>query len=528
LGVAEQQTKPRRLPQQHPRGNRKINMIFRLKFLLKLARRRSMMKRRSKALKNLAAISIITKLYMHVKGGGHDLAKLPACLRELLLLELVKRRSKQIDGEEQKRNLPLRKAVHLLISSETKKFEFGGLISFSKMNNVLLNTFKILRILERAPNLQHLILNVEERMDKLKIFKNTHFCIKYGHTKSICKVLKNLQCVEFFHIDFSDMRLEDLGADIEDFKLSFSRLTEFLFQPREIICKFQTDLDCGEALIEESWIPAEPCALRHLCISPSTSDLPAVFPEVTNLQVYCAEDETEDKEDKFKSMLRFSGIECLLLNNLPTFSILERFIGAYGANLHTLMIYVEEDAMAGKSLSFSGIFASCPKLQKMQLLGVDISDDREAIDLFAPLREFEWTPYNIRLQKFEVTNILSALPNLEKFTLFGWEYLAVDDLKKLTSNIAHNMILDKLTTIKLLISHDTEDIFEVPLLLAVRNLIAITAAFLPALVDIEFNTGYMESSSFDEDHIVYIGETFQEWIGEGSIANFIRAIKNRN
>ncbi|XP_065336354.1 uncharacterized protein LOC135937189 [Cloeon dipterum] len=524
--------------------------------------------RRSKTLKDLATRSIITKLCTHLKGGGHNLAKLPACLRESLLLELVKRRSNKQYGEEQKRNLPLtmRKAVSLLISSETKKFEFGGLLSYTKRNNVLRNTFKILQILTRAPNLEHLIINVKEkfenhhyplleersiqaisRMENLKILKIIEFAVKYDDMKSICKVLKKLQYVEFFHIDFSDTRLEDLGADIEDFKSSFSRLTVILFESaRVMLCPFERKLKrlCLQNLpnlkiiykcqdytnfdspLEESLIPVEPCVLRHLCISPSTSDLPSVFPEVTNLHVRFPRNEITD-EDKLKSILRFSSIECLLLNFPPTFSIFERVIGAYGANLHTLIIIAVE-ITDGESPSFSRIFASCPKLQKLVLSGVDISDYKKPIDTFAPLREFEWTPYDTGLQTFEVTNILSALPNLEKITLSDLESLEVDDLKKLASNIKENKILGKLTEIKLIFpvcGHFESDDDRV-LLRAVRDIIANAVAYLPALVDIELYLGYRLNSLY-QDQIRKIGEKFQELIGDDSIVKFIRTIENR-
>ncbi|XP_065345173.1 protein argonaute-2-like [Cloeon dipterum] len=65
--------------------------------------------------------------------------------------------------------------------------------------------------------------------------------------------------------------------------------------------------------------------------------------------VHCRVDEMKDK---YKSILHFSSIECLILDDLQSIPMLDRYIVAYGANLHTLIIggHLEpEKTMDGQS-----------------------------------------------------------------------------------------------------------------------------------------------------------------------------------
>ncbi|CAB3383824.1 Hypothetical predicted protein [Cloeon dipterum] len=388
--------------------------------LMKLARSRP---DRRTTLKDIMTRSVAKKIGNYLN-GAQTLANLPIELRESVLLEFVQVTSGSSLGGSQDFMARLEQAVSQLTSARTKKFKFGGLLSSRNYVTMPQDITKVLEILSaKAKNLELLKINVVKRkvhalcpmlesksieaickLEKLRILKISNFVIQYQKLKSICKVLINLRSVNVRFISFDrDMEPEDLDADIEDLKLSFSRLKEFLFsslysenpliQTLATLCvqhlpQLEIVNDFAESVTFfsnlESTEGVKDSDLCHLGVYPThTSDLSAVFPKVTHLKVLLLGDEPEEN---INSILHFSNIESLNFHSLPSVSVLDRFFGAYGANLLTLILSCD-----WQSLSFSSIFAACPKLQVLKLDDVVISDDREPIKEFAQLTELKWT-----------------------------------------------------------------------------------------------------------------------------------------
>ncbi|CAB3367607.1 Hypothetical predicted protein [Cloeon dipterum] len=272
-------------------------------------------------------------------------------------------------------------------------------------------------------------------------------------------------------------------------------------------------------------VPEETSALRHLHAAPTTFDLPAAFPNVTHLKADCT---AIEPENKYASILRFSNIESLNLRIQPFAFTLNSFLEAYGGNLHTLMI----ESKDWLNFSFSRIFDACPKLRKIELGHILILDDMKPLESFAQLRELHWKPKN----QFEMTNILSA-PNLERVYLScRHDWISVENLRKLMSLVADKKILSKLTSFSLRLfgSINYREI-NYDLLRALRDFVAVAAVHLPKLVNFKFWLGikgrhprlprYFQSDNPEE--LGKIGTKFQEWIGDDTIVEFIRAINVR-
>ncbi|XP_065349479.1 uncharacterized protein LOC135945608 [Cloeon dipterum] len=528
---------------------------------MKLARSRP---DRRTTLKENMTRSIARKIGNYLN-GEQTLANLSIELRESVLLEFVQVTSGSSLGGSQDFMARLEQALSHLTSAHTKKFKFGGLLSSRNFVTMPQDITKVLEVLStKAKNLELLKINVKRKVHalcpmlesksieaicklvKLRILKISNFVVQYQKLKSICKVLINLRSVNVRFISFErDMEPEDLDADIEDLKLSFSRLKEFLFsslcsenpliQKLTTLCvqhlpQLEIVNDFAESVTYfsnlESTEGVKNSDLRHLGVYPThNSDLSAVFPKVTHLKVLLMGDEPEEN---INSILHFSNIESLNFHSLPSVSVLDRFFGAYGANLLTLILSCD-----WQSLSFSRIFAACPKLQVLKLDDVVISDDKEPIKEFAQLTELKWTlrKSDGLMPKSKVCNILSALPNLKKLSLSDWTDLEIDDLNKLTALIAGKKILGELTRLDLESKTELEDgAIDVKLFRVFVDLIANAAAYLQNLAVFRLNLCYMKGKiaqhlkSKQPLQIGEIGEKFQDWIGDKSIADFIRVI----
>ncbi|CAB3367610.1 Hypothetical predicted protein [Cloeon dipterum] len=292
-----------------------------------------------------------------------------------------------------------------------------------------------------------------------------------------------------------------------------NKLTKLCYQhlPKlEVVREFADTLKCS-GITMELIVPKETSALRHLRSTPSTFDLPAAFPNVTHLRADCTGDVREEQHDS--SILRFASIESLAL-----------IIRRVATSVSTLDSFLE------------AIFDACPKLQRLELC--QMWDGNDPLEFFAQLREFHWTMgrSNKVLCKFEVTNILAA-PNLEKLFLEDFEnQLGIDELRKLTSLVADQKILRKLTSLSLkfglLFNHRN---INYNLLRALRDFVAVAAVHLPNLVHFYmvlvcedrvpgcFNFYFSD----EEEDVCSIGRQFEEWIGDDSIAKFIRLINAR-
>ncbi|CAB3373170.1 Hypothetical predicted protein [Cloeon dipterum] len=277
----------------------------------------------------------------------------------------------------------------------------------------------------------------------------------------------------------------------------------------------------------ELTIPEETSSLRHLVAAPTTFDLPVAFPNVTHLKAHCSKAELQDQYD---SILRFANIESLML---PYASSLHFFLEAYGANLQTLIM----NSRCWYKYSFKQIFDACPKLQRLEMYNVQISDDKKPIESFSQLRELRMTLGHYLDHNIVLTNILSA-PNLEKISLSCYlEELDIDDLRKLMSLIADEKILRKLTSFCLRLSR-TIDYRKInyDFLRTLRDFVAIAAVHLPNLVDFTLwlscrnrEDGFALSLRSDQEkQLCIIGERFQKWIGDDSIANITPATTPSN
>ncbi|XP_065336663.1 uncharacterized protein LOC135937441 [Cloeon dipterum] len=497
--------------------------------------------------------------------GTIKLENLPLTIRKEVLDQLMGMRHKgDVDHHFQKRIDRVIEAYAQLISPDTKKIDLSGLISWCSQENVSKNITKALEVISaKAVCLEHLDLSFPEYttfdriqnsflddnsirailgMENLKIIRFS--LVEYIPLKRICKNLQKLQYVECEFLQFSGV--EDIEADIEDLKLSFSRLRVFLYGgfkhsfaqlliqhlPNLYMVRDFDDILHFNSTFEELPIPAETSELRVMYTAPTTIDLPAKFPNVTHLNANCVEVEPENQHD---SILRFTRIESLALNIQPFPSTLNSFLDAYGANLHTLMI--RSGRTSSLKFSFQRIFDACPNLQKLTLTCVKISDDRQPLKSFAQLRELDWTPDSIN-DEFVVTNILAA-PNLQKFSLScNHSEMSARNLQKLTSLVAEKKILSKLTSLSLNFCDCIEQEVVVDInyefLRALRDLVAVSAVHLPNLIDFKLGMCFEEyseticiQSNLEYDLHYVFGRKFQDWIEDDSIVEFILAFNAR-
>ncbi|CAB3373167.1 Hypothetical predicted protein [Cloeon dipterum] len=472
--------------------------------LLELVRRRTS-GNEIKSLKKIATITVVESIGYHVNGEV-TLKNLAFTLRVMLMHELNQLRINdypEVTQENVERRI---QAYSQLVCPQTRKVELAGLMCYFLGESSTQRTTKLLEaISSKAAGLEHLglhansngiCLNFEKNfikpissMGNLKII---HFSnVKYIHLKPVCKNLKKLQyvnCMELEHFEEED-------ANIEDFKSSFSHLRVFLFiqsipfsfgkklrkqciqhLPKlEVVADFADTSSFHGSGFNELVMPAQTSALRHLHAVPTVFNLPAAFPNVTHLNVKCTEVKPKDRYD---STLRFASIESLTLYTCSVDSALSQYLEAYGANLHTLNLYpIGQHCL---KCSFKGIFDACPKLRKLTLYNVQISDDKKPIKSSAQLRELHLKLGHNNV-KLELTNIL-AVPNLEKVCLDSKNGLRVDELRRLTTLMANKKIWHDLTSLSLeceLTVVDRKRYFE--WLRALRDFVAVAAAYLPKI-----------------------------------------------
>ncbi|CAB3382539.1 Hypothetical predicted protein [Cloeon dipterum] len=447
-------------------------------------------------------------------------------------------------------------------------FELNGLMSFSRHQKIDENVSKILKIIaEKMPNIQVLKVNVQTRfsysdicvkrcleissvesiskMENLRELKIPSFKIHFFYLKNICKTLKSLQQVEVI-IDFGFIEFPHqlLGSDVEDFKSCFSRLKVFLFrecshsftiflmQLHRLCLQHLPNLEvmgnsasksncyrCHE--LDEQLVSS---SLRYVCVAPYRQHLHLNFPNATHLKVVWEMSETEQNE--LDSLLRFSKIEMLYLENVPSASVLNNFI-VYSSNLHTLNL----KNVIEPPLEFRGIFTCFPNLQILRVKYGTVPDGDEPIQFFAKLTELKWIMTCIN-SKVVLSNILSA-PNLQKLSLrFRIQSLDVEDLNQLASLVEQKAILGKLTYFVFSLLDICDSDFDVEVLRALRDFYQIASSSLRDLTGADLRLihkrGCSDVGLYDsriENCIDNIGGYFSNRIGDSSIADFLRVYK---
>ncbi|CAB3365594.1 Hypothetical predicted protein [Cloeon dipterum] len=375
------------------------------------------LRRRNKSLLEIAAKYIVDNLNIYLENG--QLENLPFSMREDVLREFLSRRiavpNQKLSATQFAEKL---NEFTTLLNPQTRYIDLNGLMSFCPSTiSEEMWTKVVQTIATNAPNVQSLSFGSKGISDFKQCFKRLKV-LQFGwqplrawmsvslFRRTCIQHLPKLQFVDYF------------GSRISD-------------------CPHESMLD-----IE---LPSEASSLRHLHTTPTPLSLVEAYPHLTHLTVQWFQGR-QYQMSEFDSLLHFTKIEALILDDIPSAEILDLFLDTYGKDLRELKIFSLE-----LRLKFKKIFESCPKLEKLTVKGAVMTDDFESIQFYDKLREFEYLPMNGTIGNGTLTlsNILAA-PLLESVDIFlNMLHHNVDmtDLERVSSLIRNKSILSRVKTL---------------------------------------------------------------------------------
>ncbi|XP_065347395.1 uncharacterized protein LOC135944410 [Cloeon dipterum] len=472
------------------------------------------LRRKNKSLLEIAAKNIVDNLNIYVE--KEQLKNLPFCMREAVLRELLSRRiifpKEKLCATEFGKKL---NGFTTLLHPQTRDIDLDGLMSFCPSTCIEEVCTRVVQLIAaRAPNVQSLSfgfmgsLYIDEtrvaaicRLKELKNLDISKVILQYRYLTIICKRLKKLEQIQLRSVEKFPVDYLSKDNAVSDFKRCFKRLKVLKFrkhptQPGPIVTLFRRicikhlpklqyvdffesrKSDYTHESLLEIELPSETSSLRHLHTAPTPLPLGEAFPHLTHLTVQWFRGRLYHFNE-IDSLLHFTKIEALILDDIPSAEIVDLFLNKYGKDLRELKIFSMD-----LELQFKKIFGCCPKLEKLTVQGALMTDDSESIQCFAKLREFDWLPMNGMSGNSTLTlsNILSA-PLLESVVINLDMYHDVDlaDLMKVSSLISNKSILSRAKTLNFHINLErmTNPHTEVILFRAVSEITKNACAFLP-------------------------------------------------
>ncbi|CAB3385490.1 Hypothetical predicted protein [Cloeon dipterum] len=354
-------------------------------------------------------------------------------------------------------------ALEVLLSPIVEEIDLTDVMSFSPDYFKQQYYSKAMQLIQtKAPRVLTLKSSEEFFIDQqivdpivnLKCLTNLDFqkcSMKYLDLMKVCTSLPSLKSVNvqiFFESDFLE--------DVEVFKESFSNL-EYL------ICSLSFDfglLDKGDNIARLFWrrcmenllnlkgldisgkyaklmtftqsfdaiVPGK-SNLETLKCMPNTLKMHLLFPEVNDLEIFFS---AFDSTAAIKNMLLFpKSVQSLKLRSVSLPQVVDIFLAKYGPHCTSLMIEAREEMI----YSYKRIFSNCPKLERLTLYFLKMTDDGSNITFHKncdALTKFSLFPPRGSFAK--LSNILTAAPNLQHFTLIS-EWCDLEDLQILSSLI---------------------------------------------------------------------------------------------
>ncbi|XP_065334377.1 uncharacterized protein LOC135935755 [Cloeon dipterum] len=233
--------------------------------------------------------------------------------------------------------------------------------------------------------------------------------------------------------------------------------------------------------------------LNHREIPFTDGDLHLKFPNITHLKIKWSEYWTHD-EREINAMLRFSQVEFLILDSVPSAKVLKQFLTAYGKNLLTL--HLENNV--GILQTYGSILHSCLKLERLQLSRLELNRNLELLPISAELRVLQVYFPKTSCGKL-LSSILPSAPKLEEVDL--WGELNVEDLATASRLIAERKILQNLKRLTIrfnLGNHYSSKEDKNSYCEAVNELVKNCIAFLPKLEDVGYNAPFWGQEEGEE------------------------------
>ncbi|CAB3382850.1 Hypothetical predicted protein [Cloeon dipterum] len=402
-------------------------------------------------------------------------SKLPHSIIEEILKRVLSRKCSNSSGDRTE-YAKMKNRVAQLLNSRTIQIDLNNLMSFCPATeNQLVEVTEVLELIQaRAPNVESLAIeavpddsfeendghcnksNILNRnavlaiggMEKLKTLRFLGYRIRYSDFKTICRNIKSLTHVNVdLHVNsFPNLKSFLFRAYSENKSLPYKSqvvITRLCLQHLPLL-----EAVLSSATLDKyaenyfTFFPIPMCApttesysLRHLCIYSGGLKAEDVewFPNVTHLMINCFNND----ESKLAPLCRFSKVESLILQHCHNALTTDRFLKAYGANLHTFCLI---NPYSGQGYELGTIFNLCPKLETLILVGVKLVGSTP-FNCANHLKFFKIKNL-IRSGRFRLSNVLSS-PKLEHVDIQNMIF-KLDDLKELSTLIKNKRILRNL------------------------------------------------------------------------------------
>ncbi|XP_065335115.1 uncharacterized protein LOC135936284 [Cloeon dipterum] len=447
-----------------------------------------------------------------------------------IVLKLMAKKCTKLVREKEEMAVLMLPVLSLFLAMRPAKIDLTAFLTFCPMR-LKCRYFKeaVIRIATKNPEVEELSLaTLANRffltIDKVADAELLEALGKLTHLKSLrieeifefglvdvidlCQKLPHLENLKIvLERETTDLDLEELKI-AEKMKTAMSKLKVFLFDTRGT----NTSLInlCTEHLpnlrvigdFSDGFSSFDDCnTMADIARAPGTSDLRhlmldfdsiescdeiqlAKFPLARHLMMSMWPD--DEVEDQFlKSWLsQLSNLESLQIEFLVPPDVIRRFLEKFGPSLRALYIIYGINDPNETNLSFSDIFALCPKLERLYL-GGNILEDEAPLTSFSQLKEIGLEFFQSFNNRIKLSEILQA-PLLEKITFFGY-CLDLEELKKTTALVADKKILRGLKTLHVrYILRSFRDL-DVEYFQAISSFIKCAVASIPGLKDVKFD-----------------------------------------
>ncbi|CAB3376054.1 Hypothetical predicted protein [Cloeon dipterum] len=521
----------RRISSDESRDDQKINGRYMYLIYIMYSKITKIIRHQKFAADRIRAIAADCGVKLEPDFELQHIVQLPTNLVEKIVLKLMAKKCTKLIREEEEFEVLMFPALSLFLAMRPAKIDLTAFLTFCPMRlKCRYFTEVVIRISKKNPEVEELslatlanrfFLTIDEVADaellealgKLTRLKSLRieeiFEFRLVDVIDLCKNLPHLENLKIvLERSMTDLELEELEI-AEKMKTAMSKLKVFMFDTRGSntslinLCAehlpnlrvigdfsdgFSTFDDCN-TMADIACAPNGTSDLRHLLLDFESIECCdeiqlAKFPLVRHLMLSIwPENGIEDRYlESWLSQL--SNLESLHIEFLVPPNVIRRFLEKFGSSLRALYIlYCIEDPNE-TNLSFSDIFALCPKLERLHL-GGNILEDAAPLTSFSQLRELGLDMFREYNNRIKLSEILQA-PFLEKITLFG-DCLDFEDLKKTTGLIADKKILTGLRNLHVINYSQSFRDLDVEYFQEISAFIKCAVASIPGLNDVKFD-----------------------------------------
>ncbi|XP_065336653.1 uncharacterized protein LOC135937431 [Cloeon dipterum] len=449
-----------------------------------------------------------------------------------IVLKLMAKKCTKLVREKEEMEVLMLPALSLFLAMRPAKIDLTAFLTFCPMR-LKCRYFKeaVIQISTKNPEVEELSLatlanrffltihkvadaELLEALGKLTRLKSLRieeiFEFRLVDVIDLCKNLPHLENIKIVLEKQTTRLILKKPKIAQKMKTAMSKLKVFMFDTRGININTSLINLCAEHLpnlrvigdFSDGFSSFDDCnMMADIAADPGTSNLRhllldfyaieccdeiqiAKFPLARHLKISTWPDDGVEEHYLESWLSQLTNLESLQIEFCVPPDVIRRFLEKFGPSLKALNIIYCIDDPNETNLSFSDIFALCPKLERLHL-GGNILEDAAPLTTFSHLRELGLEFFRKFNNRIKLSEILRA-PLLEKITFEG-SCLDFEDLQKTTALIADKTILRGLKTLHVSDNWRSFSGLKAEYFQEISKFIKCAVTSIPGLKDVKFD-----------------------------------------